>query len=112
MKFAAEDELVVGIAGADDVQVEQRAFAVGARVVEAFAVGSEIERVVETGGKFVFERLLFCDAEDADGGLVGAALADLVGEQHAVARDVGEADGGVGIAAETSGIDEALVLVG
>ena len=58
MEFAAENELVVSVAGADGVQVEKCAFAVGARVVEAFAVGGEFDGVVDTGGKFVFERLL------------------------------------------------------
>ena len=48
MEFAAKDELVVGVAGADGVKVEQRAFAVGARVVEAFAVGGEVDGVVDT----------------------------------------------------------------
>ena len=55
VEFAAKDELVVGVASADGVQVKQRALAVGARVVEAFAVGREDDGVVDAGGEFVFE---------------------------------------------------------
>ena len=90
MEFAAKDELVGVGARADGVEKEQRAFAVGARVVDAFAIGCESDGVVNGGGKFIFEGLLFCDAVDADGGLVCTALADLVGEKHAVTRNIGE----------------------
>ena len=110
MEFAAKDELVIGVAGADGVQVEQCAFAIGARVVEAFAVGSELDGVIDARGKFIFKRLLFGDAIDADRGLVGAPLAHLVGQEQAVARNVGESDRGIGVAADGSGIDEAFIF--
>ena len=60
--------------------------------------------------KFIFQRLLLREAEDADCGLVGTALADLVGEEHTVAGDIGETHGCVGVAAEGGGIDEALIF--
>ena len=45
-----------------------------------------------------------------DCGLVSAALAQLVGEEHAVARNVCEADRGVGVTAQGGGIDEAFIF--
>ena len=92
------------------MQVEQRAFAVGTRVVETFAVGGEFDGVVDAGGEFVFQRLLSGEAIDAHRGLVGAALAHLVGKEHTVAGNVGEADRSVRVAADGGGIDESVVF--
>ena len=89
---------------------EQRAVFVVAGVVEAFAVGREVDAGIARGGQLIFERLFGLDVENVNDVLVGAALFECVGEQIAVAGNGLDGDGSVGIAAEGGGIDQPFVF--
>ena len=83
-----------------------------ARVIDSRKIASDVDAVVAGGGQGVVDRLArfsiaAIEVEEVDFFLVGAALTDAVGEQCGVVRDIDDRDGGVGVAGEGSGVDEA-----
>jgi len=91
-ELVAEDQCVACGAGAEHMLIEERAFAVIARVVEAGAVWGEGDAEIASGREFVLKRFAGFQVQDANGGLVRATLLKPVGYERSVAGGVHEAD--------------------
>ena len=112
VEFAAEEEGVSGVAGVEAMERDEGAFGGVEGVIDAGVVGCEVDGEVASGGEDVFEGLAGFDVEEVNFRLVRAALTDSVNEQAGVVGYAIEGDGGVGVAGDGGGVNEADVFTG